>query len=263
MEDREESPPRTRKLTRRQLLIRAGFCSLPVAALLDTYWLEPKWVTVRRIRLTPDPTLRIVQFSDIHHQGDRAYLEKVGRLVNAQSPDLVCFTGDIVENTEHLPEALDILGGIASPMLGVPGNWEQWSSAPRDVIAACFESTGGRWLVNETTDAKGIQITGANTRSPKGETGTVASKRVLLTHYPTTADTVSGKPFDLILAGHSHGGQCRIPLYGAVIVPDRVGRYDRGLFKTPGGPLYVNPGIGTSIMRVRFLCRPEVTVIEL
>jgi hypothetical protein len=69
--------------------------------------------------------------------------------------------------------------------------------------------------------------------------------------------------FDLILAGHSHGGQVRLPLFGPIVEPSRIGKYDQGLFQTPAGPLYVNPGIGYCLYNARFNCRSELTVFEL
>lgn len=66
-----------------------------------------------------------------------------------------------------------------------------------------------------------------------------------------------------MLAGHSHGGQVRIPFWGALVLPNRVGLYDLGLFQTMIGPLYVNPGIGTFLLPVRSWCRPEISLIEL
>ena len=68
---------------------------------------------------------------------------------------------------------------------------------------------------------------------------------------------------DLILAGHSHGGQVRIPFYGPILLPYGVGRYDLGMFRTGCGPLYVNPGIGWFPVPIRFNCQPEITVFEI
>ena len=72
------------------------------------------------------------------------------------------------------------------------------------------------------------------------------------------------RKFDLVLAGHSHGGQVRVPFYGSLVLPSHVDEYDMGLFQTTAGPLYVNPGIGcVGKYDVRFNCRPEITVIEI
>jgi uncharacterized protein len=67
----------------------------------------------------------------------------------------------------------------------------------------------------------------------------------------------------LLLAGHSHGGQVRIPFYGPVVVGFGVDEYDLGLFQTSAGPLCVNPGIGWFSFPYRFNCRPEITLIEI
>ena len=88
-------------------------------------------------------------------------------------------------------------------------------------------------------------------------------KNILLMHYPAWVKQLDDGPFDLILAGHSHGGQVRIPFYGPLIVPHMVDEYDLGLFQTAAGPLYVNPGIGWYPVPIRFNCRPEITVFEI
>ena len=86
---------------------------------------------------------------------------------------------------------------------------------------------------------------------------------ILLMHYPAWTKKLKPCQFDLILAGHSHGGQVRIPFYGSVIVPSSVEEYDLGLYNTPAGPLYVNPGIGyLGKFNCRFNCRPEITVFD-
>ena len=82
-------------------------------------------------------------------------------------------------------------------------------------------------------------------------------------HYPEMASQLHEHRFDLILAGHSHGGQVRLPFLGALIVPHGVGPYDLGYYETPGGPLYVNAGIGTYRIPVRWNCRPEITVVTI
>ena len=85
--------------------------------------------------------------------------------------------------------------------------------------------------------------------------------QIYLTHYPTAVDHIKDAQYALILAGHSHGGQVRLPFIGALILPYGVGEYEKGLYRTKAGPLYVNPGIGTYQFPVRFGCRPEITLI--
>jgi predicted MPP superfamily phosphohydrolase len=114
-----------------------------------------------------------------------------------------------------------------------------------------------------TTNGK-FSIIGLSCKSAKEKelklNGT--TKNILLMHYPNWVKKLGGLSFDLMLAGHSHGGQVRIPFYGALFVPYGVDEYDMGSFSTPSGPLYVNPGIGWFPWPIRFNCRPEITVFE-
>jgi len=95
--------------------------------------------------------------------------------------------------------------------------------------------------------------------SPSSQTGETSC--LFITRNGRTK--VGKTKLDLILAGHSHGGQVRLPFYGPLILPFGVGAYDLGLFQTSAGPLYVNAGIGYFYANVRFNCRPEITVFEM
>lgn len=257
------------RFSRRQFLLTLGtaFAGAPMVTMADATWLEPTWLKVRHLRIgAGPPAARLVHFSDLHYKGDRAYAESVVTTINSFSPDLVCFTGDIIEQARFLPEALEILSGIQSPLFGVPGNHDYWSGASFADIGRCFAATGGAWLLDEqltVADGK-INLVGITCQSyynvPPPMNPEV--RTVLLMHYPAWIKRQGDRHFDLALAGHSHGGQVRVPFYGALTLPDFVDEYDLGLFQTPSGPLYVNPGIGWYYFDVRFNCRPEVTVIE-
>ncbi len=254
-------------LSRRRFLLGA-LLAAPVLTVADAKWLEPTWVKTRRIHLGPgEAKHRFVHFTDLHHKGDRAYLQSVVRQINAQSPEFVCFTGDLIEEGKHLPEALEILAQIKSPMYGVPGNHDFWSKVPFDGIAKCFAATGGAWLLDQervTADGK-FSVIGAAWLNPKhgALSGHPATRNIFLMHYPAWIGKLRGTRFDLMLAGHSHGGQVRIPFYGPLYVPFGVDQYDMGMFRTPAGPLYVNPGIGWFPVPIRLNCRPEITVFEI
>jgi predicted MPP superfamily phosphohydrolase len=256
------------KTISRRKFIFTALLATPLAMGAEAATVEPTWLKVRRLRVgSGEPTCRLAHFSDIHHKGDREYLRDVVNTINSINPDFACFTGDIVESAEHLPAALDILSGVQVPLFGVPGNHDFWSRIPFRPVMECFAATGGAWLMNSRCEipGKNVNLVGTICVLPQLPLppSNPNAKNILLTHYPAHVKKIDDRQFDLILAGHSHGGQVRLPLCGPLILPSHVDEYDMGLFQTPAGPLYVNPGIGyIGDYEVRFNCRPEITVIE-
>ena len=259
------NPPR---VTRRKFFATA-FLLAGGAMCADATCVEPTWLDVRRVRIGGGAvTHRLVHFSDVHHKGDRAYLQSVVDKINSLQPDFACFTGDIIERSNHLPAALEILSGIRCPLFGVPGNHDFWSGISFEPVKKCFAATGGAWLMNTAHEIPGrnVNIIGGlclypQLAPPPSKPG---CKNIFLTHYPANVKKLGGRKFDLVLAGHSHGGQVRLPIFGSIIVPYYVDEYDLGLYQTAAGPLYVNPGIGyIGHFDFRFNCRPEITVIEI
>jgi predicted MPP superfamily phosphohydrolase len=230
---------------KRYLIVKIFLYSLPLFLGVYSFLIEVKWLKIEHLVLSENPSLKIVHFTDIHYKGDKKYLVRVVRCINNLKPDIVCFTGDLVEDQNFLADALDLLSKIEFPLYGVPGNHEYWHNLDMNTIAVPFAKTGGHFFPSEP----GIEIN-------------IKNKRIYLLHYPDTADELSPN-YDIILAGHSHGGQIRIPFVGALILPYKAKKYDRGLYHTKNGPLYVNPGIGTFLIPARFSCRPEITLIEI
>jgi predicted MPP superfamily phosphohydrolase len=255
--------PVNRSRCNRRRFLRIALLASPFAALADAVWCEPGWVKTSRLKLCVGKSShRLVHFSDIHYKGDRKYLEGVVRQINSHSPDFVCFTGDMVEESKHLQAALDILQGLRAPLFGVPGNHDYWSRSDFGLIARAFSAAGGAWLLDQSRDLGGVTLHGATCNQPIRFTPKVSVKNIVLMHYPAAADELP-QAADLVLAGHSHGGQVRIPFFGPIVVPFRVGRYDLGRFATRGGPLYVSSGIGWFYANIRFNCRPEIALIEI
>lgn len=252
------------KIARRRFL-RALLYGTPLATFADAVWLEPSWLKVTKLKIgSGKPSHRLVHFTDLHYKGDSAFLQRVVEKINAVSPDFVCMTGDIIEDQVYLSPALSILKQIKSPMYGVPGNHDYWSHANFTEIAEVFSATGGEWLVDrrvETKDGK-VTIHGAGPVPPEKLSLNANTKNLMMMHYPGWIEKLAPSIFDLVLAGHTHGGQVRLPFYGALILPFSTGSYDLGLFKTPSGPLYVSSGIGYFHLNLRFLCRPEIVVLD-
>src|SRR5215467_12714399 len=97
-----------RKFSRRHFLA-ATVLSAPLLAAAEARWWEPGWVKTRHVRLGHDkPRHRFVHFTDVHHKGNRAYLQGIIKKINHLSPEFVCFTGDLIEEGKFLNEALEL-----------------------------------------------------------------------------------------------------------------------------------------------------------
>lgn len=251
-------------MTRRKFL-GLGLLALPAAGGIDAKWIEPGFLRVRELQLHGGKRARFVHFSDFHYKGDARFANQVVGKINELAPDFVCFTGDLIEDRAFVPEALEFVRQIKVPVYGVPGNHDYSSKAPFAEYENAFAATGGGWLParNVTLPKYDLQIVGMGITGLDMHSATSASRRILLMHYPAVADRLGEERFDLILAGHSHGGQVRLPFLGAIVLPPAVGKYEFGYYETQGGPLNVNPGIGTYIVPWRFNCRPELTLVTI
>lgn len=252
-------------MTRRKFLA-LGSLALP-AALGADLCVEPTALRVVPLTLNANGRVRFVHFTDFHYKGDGAYAAHVVRTINQLASDFVVFTGDLVEDKKFAPAAFDFIRMIDRPVYGAPGNHDYRSKVPLEDFQRAFADTGGEWLFDCSAilPEHDLEIHGMALRGIHGIDAPQASRRLLLNHFPALSDAVAlrGYRFDLILAGHSHGGQVRLPFYGAPVLPWGVGRYDLGWFETPAGPLYVNAGIGTYYIPFRFNCRPELTLITI
>jgi uncharacterized protein len=249
-------------ITRRKFLGLAAL-ALPAAALGAQGGLETTKLRITNLKRGPG-SCRFVHFTDFHHKGDVEYAAEMVRAINRLKPEFVCFTGDLVEEARFAPEALTFIRQIEAPVYGAPGNHDYRSGVRFSDLAEAFAATGGAWLVGESAlvAKHDLEIVSMGSKGVRGLPARGAHRQVLLLHFPAVANGL-GRRFDLILAGHSHGGQVRLPFVGALIVPKGVGGYDHGFYETPGGPLYVNAGIGTYRIPFRWNCRPEITVVTI
>ena len=251
-------------ISRRRFLQLAGL-SLPAIAGVDAFAVEPTCLQVRSLECGTDAQCRFVHFADFHYRGDADYAAEVVRTINELKPEFVVFSGDLIEHSEYFGEALSFIKEIKAPVYGAPGNHDYWSRAPFAEFSRAFRATGGDWLVDRSIvlPEHDLEIHGMAYIGIHAFQRPAAGRRLLLMHYPAMADTL-GQNFDLILSGHSHGGQVRIPFYGPLLMPYGVGRYDLGQFNTRYGLLSVTAGIGTlSTIPFRWNCPPEVTLVTI
>ncbi|MCC7377387.1 MAG: metallophosphoesterase [Verrucomicrobiales bacterium] len=228
----------------------------------------PRWLRTRRLRFGDAPVARFAYFTDLHFKGDAALLDKVLERIHAWQPDFALFGGDLVEEASFLEAVLGRLSAMSVPLFGVPGNHDYWSGVDFSRVDDAFRATGGRWLLDEVVEPPGGKIllagyacqgTGVASKLLPANRG--RRRAMALVHYPMWVERLA-EPYDAVFAGHSHGGQVRLPGVGALLTPAGVGPYELGRFQTPAGPLYVSSGVGTFFLNVRFRCPPEVVLAE-
>jgi len=229
---------------------------------------------------------RIVQISDIHFDEytEPSFLHRVLAQVNALAPDLVLLTGDYIS---HLPLSYnfvlgamhrcgEVLSDIACPQrFAVMGNHDTilGVSIVQPILAAAgisllvdehvpIERGGHRFWLCGVNDPLTF-VPDLSSAIPANPDGPV----LLMSHGPDYADEVLAHPrgrlVDLMLAGHSHGGQVRLPLVGALHTPPGGKKYVEGPFRIGRMQLYVNRGIGTVGVPFRLNCPPEITLLTL
>ena len=235
-------------------------------------WIEPDWIEVTHHTVAANigTPIKIAHLTDIHTSGLGPRESRMLEIIDAERPDLIVITGDSISITSDYPGFRDVLMNLHAP-LGVwvvRGNHEDWW--PVDNERAFYDSAGAQLLVNSNAQVRdGVWLIGIDdlyAGSPdleKAFAGVPESAyKVALFHSPVYFDKMAGRS-DLVLAGHSHGGQVRLPVLGALWTPPFVGEYFSGWFEKQGTKMYVSRGIGTSIFDVRFWCRPEVAIITL
>ncbi|MEM8993824.1 MAG: metallophosphoesterase [Acidobacteriota bacterium] len=263
--------------TRMDTLAAAGAV---VAAVLLIYgaFVEPRWLAVETVELpilAPGTgPVTIVQISDLHSTGRPVLEPEVPARVAELEPDLIVFTGDAVNHSDGLPIVHELLAQLAqlAPVYAVRGNRELGQAAGIDVVG----STGARELEGEAVD---LEIRGARLRLVGSGTpeGWSRVRRLLMTtpgdalpiylgHTPDAVVDVAHWGAELVLAGHTHGGQVALPFYGALFTASRFDkRFESGLYRVDGTWLYVNRGLGlqANLPPIRFLARPEISHIVL
>jgi uncharacterized protein len=232
-------------------------------------------VVSQRIHPTVDG-VRIGQISDVHvRTGVRPRrLHLAVEMMNALKPDLVVLTGDYVCFSARPVKMLtDALRRLQVPAYATLGNHDHWSGAEQ--VRRALRLAGVEVLTNEHREVRAgrgrfhlVGIDDSVTRNHDPERAFFGvpdqTTRVVLAHDPKLADQLSGYRPALVVSGHTHGGQVRLPWVGALRNPaEREDLYEEGLRRRPWTQVYVSRGVGTVHLPVRFLCRPEVAILHL
>jgi predicted MPP superfamily phosphohydrolase len=268
----------------RRLLLAAGLGGVVLGAY--AFLIEPRWlqVTHTRIYLPALPPaligLRIALLADLHvgRGTPLSLIRRACQKAMAEHPDLIALSGDFVsDDIDSFGGVLKALACLDAPLgvYAVPGNhdhradikeWHRQFAADSKIIDLTNQAVirvinGSRLCIAGVDD-----FSHGTPRLQQLPSPDQVDCTILLAHNPDQAEHLRGAHarVDLVLSGHTHGGQIRLPLIGALRNPARHDDlYEEGLHQRPWTQVYVSRGIGTTHLPVRFLCRPEVAILEL
>jgi uncharacterized protein len=217
--------------------------------------------------------LSIVQLSDLHFYGTpgREYFEFIVRRAMADGvPDLLVLSGDIIDRDIYLDWIEPVLGSLrwnvaALAILGNHDWWLDFEAVRKRLAAIGMHVISNRWEAIDVRGEKLIAIghEGPWFRPPPSLAGCPDGFRLLVSHTPDNIGWAKRNNCRLMLSGHNHGGQIRLPIVGSMFVPSFYSRrYDMGAFHEPPTVLHVNRGLSGK-EPIRFRCKPQVSRIVL
>ena len=281
------------KSKKKRIIVLAVVAAVLLALIIWTVWgntaLELNTYTISS-DILPEAFdgYRIAHISDLHNAEMGKDNEKLLDMLRETEPDIIAITGDIIDSRNtNIDIALQFTKAAMeiAPCYYVTGNHEARISK-YDELKAGMEAAGVVVLEDEKTkiSLEGGEITLIGVNDPSYQTdylfgdaeAVMQSKlqeisdaenefTILLSHRPELFEIYADNNMDLILSGHAHGGQFRLPFVGGLVAPNQglFPKYDAGLYTEENTNMIVSRGIGNSILPFRFNNRPEVILIEL
>lgn len=238
-------------------------------------WLKTSYYSVKTEGL--ESKVRIVQLSDLHGKSFGRKNSRLIKRVIKEAPDFIAITGDIIHKyTERNKRvALELVAALSKvvPVIFVSGNHEmralEYTTFKEELARA-----GALILDDCTADMCGLTVVGLKCSSQKNDTVnkitpkeiTQGSAKVLLAHKPQFIDKYAQVGFDLILSGHAHGGQWRIPFTNIGLYAPGQGKFPKltsGVHVRGTTKMIISRGLGNSQFPLRLFNRPEIVVVNL
>jgi uncharacterized protein len=269
-----------KKLTRRKFIKRGILASIGLV-LLDSIWFEKYVIDWNYFDISKSNKnkIKIIQISDLHFEKLSFFHKSIAEKINSKKPDLILITGDSVDETEKIKQLNKFLELIDNSIkkYAITGNWEYWGKVNLEKLKSTYSQNNCELLINEnrTVTVKNREISiigvddliGGNADFGKAiENLKKTETNIVLSHCPEHRDIIAKQKknlrIDLVLSGHTHGGQ--ITLFGiAPFKPRGSGKYLKGWYKETEPKMYISKGIGTSILPIRFGARAEMVVMEI
>jgi uncharacterized protein len=243
----------------------------------NTFKIEEVKIFLRKLPKGLDG-FRLVQLSDIHHSPFTSgeFIEHIIEISNKLQPDMFVLTGDYVSHEpEYIAPVAKILGKLNAEFgtYACLGNHDHWTDAPQ--VVREFFRNDIQMLVNEgfRLNARGesFWLCGVDdygeglSRLGKSLLGSKPDElKLLLAHNPAIMRRAAYRNIDLVLSGHTHGGQVKLrEPREKFLFPNRRRRFSSGLHYRRETQIYITRGIGTVVVPMRYQCPPEITLIEL
>ena len=224
---------------------------------------------------------KIAQLSDLHNKEFGKNQKKLLDILVDEAPDIIVITGDIVDskNTD-IDIALRLVKGATkiAPVYYVTGNHEHWlNDEDRNALLQGLQQYGVTLLDNkavtvEKEKCKGFHLIGLSDKNLSDSTlETLCSRispdemKIVLAHEPQYFENYDDAGADLVLSGHAHGGQIRLPFLGGLVAPNQgfFPKYTSGTYIKNNTTMIVSRGLGNSIVPIRVFNRPEVVIVTL
>lgn len=237
-------------------------------------------IVLKSKKLPKEEKLKILHISDIHNKKFSKNTMKLLKDIKGLQPDIIALTGDIIDGKtrdfENVYKIMDEIVKINDSIYFVSGNHEWRNHRTKDFLRGLRErnikiiNNSNELITKETFS---INVCGIDDPYTNHDDIDKAFKNInrdnftlLLSHSPDIVLKRDNLPCDLILCGHTHGGQIRLPFIGGLVAPGQgyLPKYDKGIYKLKNNTLlYVNSGLGTSALPIRFLNRSQVSFITL
>jgi hypothetical protein len=265
--------------SQRARVAASGLLAFGLAAAVWGWCIEPRMLSVTTLRvsspkLAPGPPLRLAFISDLHVEPGWRMEGKLVTRIAELAPDAILLGGDYMNADDE--QSLAMLGNVArglvavAPVYAVMGNVDARHDGARRILPGA----GVRVLQGTAADLRsGVRVFGASYLDAAALEGArtppdPARFDICLTHAPGIIPQAARRGFDLYLCGHTHGGQVRVPLWGALLTLAVHGkRFESGRYEVDDMTAYVTRGVGLEggglAPRVRFLCTPEIVIVEL
>lgn len=217
--------------------------------------------------------VRILHLTDVHLRGPEPWVDALCEAIRGLTPDLTVLTGDVVTRgfaERVVDQFLEAVPRAPMGRFAVIGNWEVWGGAPREYWEPFLGRHDIPLLHNRSVDLGPITLVGTDdllSGTPDLDAAfadvPVDKPAVVLTHSPGLFPQLTRPPVRVVLAGHTHGGQVRLPALGPFFLPRASGPYPFAWYEQDGAWMYVNRGLGWSVAPWRWRAPPEIAWIEL